>query len=72
MSDEPQAGETKAAVKAFLSGLDSNSRSRLKAIGVSAFNEYATDLPGPDAWVKDKARPYLETFLDNLINDWCS
>lgn len=73
MSEETHtAGEVKAAVKAFLSGLDSNSRTRIKAIGVAAFNEYVTDLPGPDAWIKEKAIPYVEQFLDNLIADWCS
>lgn len=63
---------TKAKVAEFLAGLDANDRDRLKAVLVSAFDQYVTELPGPNQFVKGQIRPGIETAIENLIADWCS
>jgi hypothetical protein len=69
---EEVVSSVKQSAKSFLSGLDSNDRDRLKQLGVAAYDLYVTELPGPNAFVKAKLRPGIETALENLIADWCS
>ena len=63
-------GLFKSALRAFLVGLDTNDRERLHAAGMAAFDQYVTELPGPDALVKKMGRPAVEVALTNFINDW--
>ena len=69
-----RAGESqwKQAVMRFLAGLDSNDRERLAAIGMAAFEQYATSFPGPDTLAKNTARPHVKTAIDNLVIDVCT
>lgn len=64
--------ETKAKLKAFVAGLDTNDRQRLKELGMAAFDEYVTEVPGPNKFVKSKIRPSVEVALENAIADLLS
>lgn len=65
-------GPFKKAAAEFLSGLDANDKDRLKNVLVQAFEQYVTELPGPNQFVKDKLRPGVATAAENAVNDWCS
>lgn len=62
----------KKAVAEFLAGLDANDKDRLKNVLVQAFEQYVTELPGPNQFVKSKLRPGVATAAENAVNDWCS
>lgn len=64
--------ETKKHLHAFLAGLDSNDRLRLKDLAMSAFDEYVTEVPGPNKFVKAKIRPSVDVAIDNAIADLLS
>jgi hypothetical protein len=72
LAREEVVSEVKRAAQAFLAGLDANDRDRLKQLGVAAYDTYVTELPGPNAFVKSKLRPGIETAIENLVADWCS
>lgn len=62
------------AAIAFVRGLDANAKQRLVAIGMAAFDQYVTSLPGPDfldSTAKATARPHIEVAIRNAINDLC-
>lgn len=61
----------KQKAREFLAGLDTLDRDRLKQLGMAAFEQYVTELPGPNEFIKGKIRPSVETAIDNLIADWC-
>lgn len=69
---EETVSEVKIKAQAFLAGLDANDREKLKQLGMAAFEQYVTELPGPNEFIKGKIRPSVETAIDNLIADWCS
>lgn len=61
-------------VFAFFRGLDANSRERLVATGMAAFDQYVTSMPGPDFFdstAKATARPHVEVAIRNAVNDLC-
>lgn len=62
----------KQAVQTFLEGLDTNDRDRLAAVGKAAFDQYVTELPGPDTFVKAQIRGPVEKAIENLITDLCT
>lgn len=61
------SGEFRAAVKAFLMGLDANDKDRAVAVGVAAYDEYVTSLP---SFLRRAGRPAVEVTIRNFINDW--
>lgn len=65
---------TIATLLSFLRGLDANDRDRILAVGMAAFDQYVTSMPGPDFFdstAKATARPHVETAIRNAINDLC-
>ncbi len=58
---------TKEAFKAFVQGLDTANRDRLKAVATTAFNQYVDDAPGPDKI----SRPLIEKAIRKAIDDLC-
>lgn len=69
---EEVISDVKQKARAFLAGLDTNDRDRLKQCAMAAFDLYVTELPGPNQFVKGKIRPSVEAAIVNLIADWCS
>lgn len=72
-------GLFKQKLKEFVNGLDDETslgsltdedRERLKEAGLAAFDEYVTEVPGPNNFVKSKFRPGVEKALENAIADW--
>lgn len=68
------ASPTIEAAIAFVRGLDANARQALITLGMAAFDQYVTSLPGPDfldSTAKATARPHIEVAIRNAINDLC-
>lgn len=56
----------------FLGSLDSNGRAGIEGVLMACFDKYVVSLPGPDAFVKRKARPHVESAIKNFVTDLCS
>ena len=59
----------KEKLKAFLTGLDANDHERIEEIGLAAFDQYVTEVPGPNKFIKAQVRPMVQTAIKNAIAD---
>ena len=55
----------------LLRAQDANGRKLLKETLTTAFDEFVIELPGPNAWTKSKAMPYVEDAAENIVTKIC-